>query len=257
MAPKEQGGWPDKVYSASDVPAIPGYPAPKSMDEEHLLYLEEEWIKAIERCKAVGYDFVEIHGAHGYLIHQFLSPLSNTRTNAYGGPSLENRMRWPLRLLTRLRAAWDQPLFVRVNATDWAEGPEKGEDGEWKQWGMEQTKIFVAELKEIGVDLIDCTSGNLWARQKVPMAPGWQVPFAEELKKAIPDMPVGTVGLITHPEQAEGYLSSGKADVVFMAREFVRTPHWPMFAAAQLGVAIKPANQYERGFMDMLTPKEV
>ncbi|KZT02458.1 FMN-linked oxidoreductase [Laetiporus sulphureus 93-53] len=254
VASREDGGWPDEVYSASDVPFSPLHPNPKPMDKAHLQYVEDAWLKAIERCKAVGYDFIEIHAAHGYLIHQFLSPLSNTRTDAYGGPSLNNRMRWPLRLLTRIRAAWDKPLFIRISATDWMEGPERGEDGEWRQWGLQQSKFFVGKLLKIGVDLIDCSTGGLYVHQKIPIGPGYQVPFAEELKKAYPDLPVGAVGLITDPHQAESYLSEGKADVVFLARELIRNPHWPMLAAERLGVAVKPANQYERGWTRMLKP---
>ncbi|CCM04438.1 uncharacterized protein FIBRA_06618 [Fibroporia radiculosa] len=224
------------------------------MDEAHIAYVEDAWLTAVERCKAVGFDFIEIHSAHGYLMHQFVSPLCNERTDAYGGQPLENRLRWPLRLISRVRAAWDKPLFVRVSASDWAEGPERGADGEWKQWGIEQTTLYVEEMKKIGVDLVDVSSGGLWAKQQINAVPGYQVPFAEALKKAHPDMPIGTVGLITDPHQAESYLQDGKTDVVFLARELIRTPQWPLVAAQRLGVAIKPANQYERGWVDVVTP---
>ena len=118
---------------------------------------------------------MEIHAAHGYLLHQFVSPLSNNRTDQYGG-TLENRIRWPLRIIERCRKAWaDKPLFVRISAIDWAEGPEKGPDGEWKQWGIEQSKIYVGEMVKIGIDLLDCSTGANWSKQVIPLSPGYQV----------------------------------------------------------------------------------
>ena len=119
-------------------------------------------------------DFIEIHGAHGYLFHEFMSPLSNVRNDQYGG-SLENRIRWPLRVAQKVRAAWDKPFFYRISATDWAEGPEKDASGEWKQWGIEQSKILVGELQRLGVDLIDCSTGGNWVKQKIAVGPGYQV----------------------------------------------------------------------------------
>ncbi|KAI0756837.1 FMN-linked oxidoreductase [Daedaleopsis nitida] len=260
----DEGGWPDRVPGPSEIPFSDLYPKPKAMTDKDILRIEDAFVAAVERCKQVGFDFIEIHGAHGYLLHEFVSPLSNVRTDQYGG-SFENRIRWPLRVAQKVRAAWDKPLFYRISATDWAEGPEQ-DAGEWKQWGIEQSKIFVGELQKIGVDLIDCSSGGNWVKQKITVGPGYQVsfpgldpyhslvPFAEELKKAYPDLPVGAVGMITEPEQAESYLRDGKADVVFLARELIRDPHWAIRAAATLGVAVKPANQYERGWVEMLTP---
>ncbi|KAI8981391.1 FMN-linked oxidoreductase [Trametes punicea] len=254
VAGKDEGGWPDEVYGPSEIPFSDQYPKPKAMTEQQMQSLLEAFTKAVERCKEAGYDFIEVHAAHGYLLHEFVSPLSNVRTDKYGG-SLENRLRFPLEVVKTVRAAWDKPLFVRISATDWAEGPEKDPGtGEWRQWGIEQSKIYAGELKKLGVDLIDCSSGGNWVQQKIVLQPGYQVPFAEALKKAHPDLPIGAVGLITEPEQAESYLRDGKADVVFLARELIRTPHWPILAAQKLGVAVKPANQYERGFADMLTP---
>ncbi|OBZ78749.1 putative NADPH dehydrogenase C23G7.10c [Grifola frondosa] len=247
VAQKDEGGWPDEVYGPSDIPFADDYPVPKAMTESDMLHVEDAFIKAIERCEKIGFDFIEIHAAHGYLLHEFVSPLSNVRTDAYGG-SLENRLRWPLRLFSRCRAAWSKPFFVRISATDWAEGPEKGADGEWKQWGIEQSKVYAGEMQKIGIDLIDCSSGGNWVKQQIALVPGYQVPFAEALKKTYPNLPIGAVGLITDPVVAESYLHDGKADAIFLARELMRTPHWPLFAAQALGVAVKSANQYERAF---------
>lgn len=244
VAQPDERGWPDGVYSSSDVPFSDDYPTPIAATEEYLEKLDNAFLQAVERCKQIGFDFIEIHGAHGYLIHNFLSPLANNRTDQFGG-SLENRIRWPLRVLSKIRSAWDKPLFLRISATDWAEGPEQV-DGEWKQWGIEQSKVLVGEAKKLGVDLLDCSTGGGWVHQKIPVGPSYQVPFAHELKKAYPGFPVGTVGLITEPKQAEGILQDGKADVIFLARELLRTPHWPLLAAQDLGYAVKPANQYER-----------
>lgn len=160
-------------------------------------------------------------------------------------------------------------MFVRISATDWAEGPEQGADGKWMQWGIEQSKILAVRLKALGVDLIDCSSGGNWAAQKIPLRPGYQVclggafksvfinifqaPFAAELKRALPELLIGTVGLITEPEQAESYLKDDKADVVLLARALMRNPHWPLFAAEKLGARVKPANQYERAWSE-ITP---
>ncbi|KAF8973660.1 putative NADH:flavin oxidoreductase 2 [Flammula alnicola] len=243
----DEGGWPNSVYGPSEISFADTYPNPQSLTEQQLLDIEAAFVASIERCKKAGFDFIEIHGAHGYLLHSFLSPLSNTRTDEYGGQSLENRLRFFLRLVKRCREAWpDKPLCVRISANDWAESPEKDDHGIWKQWGLEQSTVLVGRLKELGVDLIDCSSGGNWFHQKIPVGPGYQVPFAEALKKAYPDLPIGAVGLITEPHQAESYLKNGQADVVFLARELMRDPHWPLRAAHELKVKVKAANQYER-----------
>ncbi|KAJ8495579.1 hypothetical protein ONZ45_g12799 [Pleurotus djamor] len=242
----EQGGWPNDVYGPSTIPFADQFATPKEMDEAHLTYVENAFVEAIERCEEVGFDFIEIHSAHGYLFHSFLSNLSNVRTDSYGGQPLENRLRFPLRVIKSCREAWSKPLFVRISASDWAEGPEKADDGTWKQWGIEQSKVLAGELVKIGVDLVDCSSGGNWAQQKIPFSHGYQVPFAESLKKAYPSLNVGAVGLISDPEKAEGYLQEGKADIILLARELLRNPHWPLTAAKALGVSMKVANQYER-----------
>ncbi|KII86971.1 hypothetical protein PLICRDRAFT_43665 [Plicaturopsis crispa FD-325 SS-3] len=255
VARKEAGGWPDDVYAPSEVPYAHDYPVPKAMTEADLQKVEDAFVAAVKRVDKIGFDFIELHAAHGYLLHEFLSPLSNVRTDAYGG-SLENRMRFPLRIASKIRSAWSKPFFVRLSTTDWAAGPEKGEDGAWKYWSVEQSKILAGELVKLDLDLLDCSSGGNWAQQKIPIGPGYQIPLAEEIKKAHPTLLTGVVGLITSPQQAESCLQSGKADVVFLARELIRRPHWPIFAAQELGVAVKPANQYERGWVDVLTPRK-
>ncbi|KAF8665430.1 hypothetical protein AX16_000449 [Volvariella volvacea WC 439] len=248
VALTQEDGWPDNVVGPSDLPFADTYPHPRALTEEDLDKLQEAFLHAIDRCKEIEFDFIEIHSAHGYLLHSFVSPLSNNRTDIYGGQSLENRLRFPLRLVAACRAAWDKPLFVRISASDWAEGPEKNEQGIWKQWGIEQSKVYAGKLHEIGVDLVDTSSGGNWARQQIDFRHGYQVPFAEALKKAHPSLAIGTVGLISDPVEAESYLASGKADVILLARELLRNPHWPLTAAKALGVRVKAANQYERAW---------
>ncbi|GLB35920.1 putative NADH flavin oxidoreductase [Lyophyllum shimeji] len=248
-ASEEENGWPNNVYGPSNLPYADDYPSPKAMSEQDMDDLERAFVSAIGRCERAGFDFIEIHAAHGYLLHSFLSPLSNVRDDVYGGQPLENRMRFPLRIADACRKAWPhKPLFVRISASDWAEGPEQDEAGLWRQWDIEQSKIFCGELQKLGVDLVDCSSGGNWAQQKIPLKHGYQVHFAEAIKQAHPTLAVSTVGLITDPLQADSYIRSGKADVVSLARELIRSPHWALFAAKKLGVAVKPANQYERGW---------
>ncbi|KAF5352340.1 hypothetical protein D9756_006307 [Leucocoprinus leucothites] len=248
VATKEENGWPDQVYAPSEISYHQGfYPDPHAATEEYLNQLTDAFIDSARRADEAGFDFIELHAAHGYLLHEFLSPLSNTRSDIYGGQPLENRLRFLLQLTEKVRVAWPshKPLFVRISATDWAEGPEKDETGKWLQWGTEQSTILSERLQKLGVDFIDCSTGGNWQQQKIPVAPGYQVPFAAELKKALPNLPVGTVGAITEPQEAEAYLQEGKADVILMAREFLRNPSWPLYAARQLGVTLKAANQYD------------
>ncbi|PPQ63788.1 hypothetical protein CVT24_004330 [Panaeolus cyanescens] len=245
-ASASEDGWPDQVKGPSAIQFSEQYPNVIEMTEQDIKDVEDAFVSAVERSEKAGFDFIELHAAHGYLLHEFLSPLSNQRQDMYGG-SLENRSRFLLNVSRRCREAWpDKPLFVRISATDWAEGPEQV-DGVWKQWGIEQSSVLVGRLQELGVDLIDCSSGGNWFRQKIDLVPGYQVPFAEVLKKRHSIL-IGTVGLITDPVQAESYLQQGKADVIFLARELMRNPHWPLLAAKTLGAKVKPANQYERAW---------
>lgn len=164
-------------------------------------------------------------------------------------------MRFPLQTLKRVSEAWgNKPLFVRISASDWAEGPEQAEEGTWKQWGIEQSKVYVGELHKLGVDLVDASSAGNWSKQKIDIKHGYQVHFSEALKKAHPNVTIGAVGLLTDPIQTNSYVQDGKTDVVFLARELMRNPHWPITAAKALGAAVKPANQYERAFPKMLAP---
>ncbi|CAE7150458.1 unnamed protein product [Rhizoctonia solani] len=259
VAVEEQNGWPTNVFGPSTIPFGDSYPRPKAMTLDDISALEKAFLDAVERCKQIGFDFIEVHGAHGYLLHQFCSPLSNNRTDIYGG-SLENRLRLPLQIVRAVRQAWgdDKPLFYRVSATDWAEGPEQDASGEWKSWGIEQTVELAKRLKAEGVDLIDTSSGGNWLAQKIPVGPLYQarlVPFAERIKQEVPELVVGSVGLITSPQHAEGILQDGKADVVMLARELLRHVDFPIYAAQELGVVVKPANQYERAWTRM-KPKD-
>ncbi|KAF9056137.1 FMN-linked oxidoreductase [Panaeolus papilionaceus] len=247
VASAAEDGWPDNVKGPSSIQFSAGYPGVLEMTERDIKDVEDAFIAAVERCNKAGFDFIELHAAHGYLMHEFLSPLSNHRQDSYGG-SLENRMRFVLNVSKRCREAWpDKPLFVRLSATDWAEGPEEV-DGAWKQWGIKQSSILVGRLQGLGIDLIDCSSGGNWVHQKIDLVPGYQVPFSEALKQEHSIL-VGTVGLITEPTHAESILQKGQADVIFLARELMRNPHWPLLAAKQLGAKVKAANQYERAWL--------
>ncbi|KZT41418.1 FMN-linked oxidoreductase [Sistotremastrum suecicum HHB10207 ss-3] len=255
VALEDENGWPDNVFAPSAIAFAPGYAQPREMTIEQIKEVQNAFVEAALRSEKAGFDFIELHAAHGYLIHEFYSPLSNHRTDEYGG-SLNNRFRFLLEIVEKVKAVWpEKPLFVRISAADFAEGPEQ-ENGEWKQWGIEQSILLCKQLKDRGVDLIDCSAGGNWAKQKFALEPGYQVPFAAALKKAIPDLVIGTVGLITSPILAEGYLQDGKADVVYLARELMRRADWPLVAAKELGVAVKPANQLERAWMDLITPRK-
>lgn len=221
--PPERGGWP--IFGASAVPFSSGHPTPRELDEAALADIAEDFAKAAERALAAGFDVVEIHAAHGYLLHSFLSPLSNRRTDLYGG-RFENRVRFPLEVVAAVRAAWPDhlPLFVRISATDWAEGG----------WDLDQSIRFADRLKDFGVDLVDASSGGLLPDAVPPAAPGYQVPFAQAIR-ARTGIATGAVGLITEPHQAEAVIASGSADAVLLGRELLRDPHWPLHAAAALG----------------------
>ena len=191
---------------------------------------------AARRAVAAGFRVIEVHAAHGYLLHQFLSPLSNHRTDAYGG-SFENRTRLVREVVGALRNILPEelPLFARISATDWAEGG----------WNLDQSVALAKELKDLGVDLVDCSSGGLVPRAEIPLGPGYQVPFAARIR-AEAGLPTGAVGLITGAEQAEQILAQGSADLVLLGRELLRDPRWPLHAAKMLGAEVPWPASYLR-----------
>jgi 2,4-dienoyl-CoA reductase-like NADH-dependent reductase (Old Yellow Enzyme family) len=234
--PREVGGWEPVAPSA--LAFEPEYPMPRALTLKEIPEVVTAFGRAAERALEAGFEVAEIHGAHGYLIHQFLSPLSNARTDEYGG-SLENRLRFALEVAKEVRKVWPErlPLFFRVSATDWKEGG----------WDLDQTIELSKKLKPLGVDLMDVSSGGAVPGVKIPVGPGYQVPFAEAIRKQA-EIATGAVGMITEPEQAEKIIEAGQADAVFLAREFLRDPYWPRRAAKALGATMKPPVQYERAW---------
>lgn len=229
------GGWQPLAPSA--IPFDVGHPMPREMTLADIRAVVEQFSASAKWSLDAGFEVVELHAAHGYLLHEFLSPLSNRRTDIYGG-SLSNRMRLPLEVAGRVREIWPAkwPVFVRISATDWAEGG----------WDLPQSIEFSRELKKLGIDLIDCSSGALVPYAKIPAGPGFQVPFAESIRREV-GIATGAVGLITEARQAEEIIASGKADVVLLARQMLRDPYWPLHAADELGVEVAWPVQYGRG----------
>lgn len=228
------GGWPTVAPSA--LPFHAGDPPPRTLDPAAIAIVRAAFVTAAERAVRLGFDAIELHMAHGYLLHQFLSPLSNRREDAYGG-TLENRMRLPLEVFAAVRAVWpaEKPLGVRVSATDWVPGG----------WEIEQTLALARELKKLGCDWIDASSGGLAAEQQIPAAPGFQVGFAERIRHEA-GLPSIAVGLITEPAQAEAIIAGGRADLVALARALLWNPHWPWQAAVALGGQVQAPRQYQR-----------
>lgn len=228
------GGW--QTVAPSSLPFADGYGTPRALEKTELDGLVAAFVAAAERAKAAGFEVVEIHMAHGYLLHEFLSPLSNQRADDYGG-SLENRARLPLAVASAVRAAWPQqwPVFVRISATDWADGG----------WDLDQSIYLARWLKDQDIDLIDCSSAGLIPTAQVPAGPGFQTPFATAVRNQA-GVPTGAVGLITDPAQAEHVVATGLADVVFLARELLRDPYWPLHAAHALGADVSWPVQYQR-----------
>jgi 2,4-dienoyl-CoA reductase-like NADH-dependent reductase (Old Yellow Enzyme family) len=229
-----QRGW--QPLAPSSIPFAPGHPVPRAASADELDKINQQFAEATRRSLQAGFQVVELHAAHGYLLHQFLSPLSNCRKDKFGG-SLENRMRFPLQVAKTVRENWPRnlPMFVRISATDWVEGG----------WDMEQSVEFCHQLKELGVDLVDCSSGGLVPDAVIPVGPNFQTTFATEIKKKM-GISTGTVGLITEPAQAEHIIATGLADAVLLGRELLRNPYWPLHAAQELGFEYPWPVQYER-----------
>ena len=233
--PLESGGWP--TVSASPLPHLEEELPPAELSTADLAGLTQRFVTAVERAERLGIDALEMHAAHGYLLHQFLSPVANQRDDDFGG-SLENRMRYPLAVFAAMRAAWpaQKPLGVRLSATDW---------DETSSWGIDEACEFARRCEALGCDWIDVSSGGVSRRQKIALEPGYQVPFAAAIKRAV-SIPVMAVGLITEPQQAEDIISSGQADMVALARAFLYNPRWAWHAAAALGTTLSPPPQYWR-----------
>ncbi|MBH8558552.1 NADH:flavin oxidoreductase/NADH oxidase [Hymenobacter negativus] len=231
---ESDGGWP--VVGPTDVPFNDNYPVPTALDANGIRKVVDDFRTAAGRALEAGFKVIELHGAHGYLLHQFLSPLSNQRTDEYGG-TFENRIRLLLEVVAATREVWPEnlPLIVRLSATDWTEGG----------WNADDTVQLSAMLKVRGVDLIDCSTGGNVPKAPIPVGPGYQVQFAERIKEETGIL-TGAVGLITTPAEAEAIVASGQADIVLLAREFLREPYFPLFAAQDLGAEVQWPAQYER-----------
>jgi 2,4-dienoyl-CoA reductase-like NADH-dependent reductase (Old Yellow Enzyme family) len=230
-----EGGW-RPVYAPSAVAFTDGWIVPEALDRSGIRTVIEAFAAAATRALTAGFRIIELHAAHGYLLHEFLSPLVNKRTDEYGG-SLENRTRIVRELVEAVRKVWPErlPLFMRISATDWVEGG----------WTPEEAVELAKMVHPLGVDLIDCSSGGVAPNARIPVAPGYQVPFARKLK-AEAEVHTGAVGLINGAQQAEGILENGDADLVLMARQFLRDPYVPLHAAKELAVEMEWPLQYQR-----------
>ena len=234
IPPDHQRGW--QTVAPSAIPHAQGETVPQALDAEGLQRVKEGFVASARRADALGLDAIEIHGAHGYLLHQFLSPLSNRRTDDYGG-SLENRMRLPLEVFDAIRAAVSPEMVVgmRISATDWVEGG----------WDLGQSLALSEALEQRGCQFIHVSSGGLSPLQKIPVGPGYQIEFAARIKQET-SMPVIGVGLITEAKQAETIVQTGQADMVALARAMLYDPRWPWHAAAELGASVSAPPQYWR-----------
>jgi 2,4-dienoyl-CoA reductase-like NADH-dependent reductase (Old Yellow Enzyme family) len=230
---EKHGGW--QTVAPSAISFLAGERSPLSLNMEGIIKVISDFKAAAERAVAAGFKVIEIHSAHGYLLHEFLSPLSNKRTDEYGG-SFENRIRLLLQVIGAIRSVWpiENPLFVRISATDWTEGG----------WTIEDSVKLAFILKDADIDLVDCSSGGNIHNAKIPVKPGYQVPFSEAVRKS--GILTGAVGFITTVRQAESILQEEKADLVFLARESLRNPYFPLNAARELGVDVKWPVQYLR-----------
>jgi 2,4-dienoyl-CoA reductase-like NADH-dependent reductase (Old Yellow Enzyme family) len=246
LIPPSEGGW-DKLAAPSAIPFSAEYGKPTGLDRDGIAAIQKAFVAAAHRALAAGFDVIEIHAAHGYLLHQFLSPISNTRTDEYGG-SFENRVRLVVEVTKAVRAVWPGhlPVFVRISATDWlesftAEKPEGTEAG----WTIDQSVALSALLRDCGVDLVDCSSGGNVANAKIPVGPGYQTAFAARIRREA-GIATGAVGMITQAAQADSIIRTQQADLVLLARELLRDPYWPLRAARELKVPTPWPVQYSR-----------
>lgn len=230
------------IIAPSSIPYYADSKVPEEMSIEMIKQTIDEFKQATIRAKNAGFDVIELHGAHGYLINQFLSPLTNIRTDEYGGKR-ENRFRFLREIIETVKEVWDNPLFVRISADEYHL------DGN----SMEDFIYFANEMKLLGVDLVDCSSGAV-VSAKIDVFPGYQVPLAESIKHGA-EVATGAVGLITNALQAEEILKNNRADLIFIGREFLRNPYWPLYAAETLGINITPPAQYERSWNELLPEK--
>jgi 2,4-dienoyl-CoA reductase-like NADH-dependent reductase (Old Yellow Enzyme family) len=232
----KDGGWVPVAPSA--VSFDTNYPEPKELTVGEIDQIVDDFRAAARRALTAGFQVVEVHAAHGYLAHEFLSPLCNFRKDEYGG-SFENRVRFPLRVARAVREVWPAkwPVLIRVSATDWKEGG----------WDLEQSIELCKRFKALGIDLIDVSSGGAGPGVRIPVGPGYQVKFAAAIRKEA-GIATGAVGMITDAAQAQTILATEQADIVFLAREILRDPYWPLRAAQQLGVRVKPPVQYDRAW---------
>ena len=235
VVPETEGGW-QNVMAPSAIRFADNYPTPQALTVDGIQQVVRAFAAAARRACDAGFRVIEIHAAHGYLIHEFLSPLSNHRDDTYGGP-FENRTRLVREIVTAVRSSWPKgaPLFVRISASDWVEGG----------WDLEQSIELAHSLKQLGVDLIDCSSGGTVPHAKIPAGPGYQTPFAQRIRHEA-EILTGAVGMITSGVQAEQIVGTGQADAIVIAREFLRDPYWPLRAAKELGQSISWPVQYLR-----------
>jgi 2,4-dienoyl-CoA reductase-like NADH-dependent reductase (Old Yellow Enzyme family) len=234
VVPPAEGGW--QPIGPADQPFAANYPTPRAMTPGDIAGVVDAFRHAARRAWLAGFDAVEIHAAHGYLIHEFLSPLTNARTDKYGGP-FDNRVRLCLEIVDAVRGVWpdDRPLFIRISCIDWVDGG----------WDLDQAVELARRLRDRGIDLIDCSSGGNAAKATIPIAPGYQVPFAERIRREA-QIATGAVGLITSAAQADEIVRAGRADCVLLARELLRDPYWPLRAARELAHEVPWAAQYLR-----------
>jgi len=234
LIPVAQGGWTPVAPSA--IPQLPGESAPAALSRPVIAQIRREFVEAARRAARIGLDALELHCAHGYLLHEFLSPISNQRDDEYGG-SFDHRARFPLEVFAAVREVWpaDKPMGIRISASDWIDGG----------WTLDESIAIAQRLKALGCDWIDASSGGISPAQKIPLGPGYQVPFARALRQAT-SLPIMAVGLITDAKQAEAIVAAGDADLIAMARAMLWDPRWPWHAAAALGAQVRAPAAYWR-----------